>query len=166
MAIKKIPFDVQELVRNNTSGRCFICEFLRGNPIYGHIRVAETDGSVAFLNRYPTLFGSVIVAPKEHREQVTGDFAEEEYLELQRFIYKVAEGMRRVLSPERLYVLSLGSQAANAHVHWQIAPLPAGIPLEEQQYRALMHEEGIIEVSDSDLVDYARRLARSVPLIV
>jgi diadenosine tetraphosphate (Ap4A) HIT family hydrolase len=104
----------------------------------------------------------VIVAPKTHREQVTGDFDEEQYLSLQRFIYAIAEGMRRLLSPERLYILSLGSQAANSHVHWHIVPLPTGIPLEQQQYRALMHEEGVLEVSEADLVDYARSLAKTM----
>jgi histidine triad (HIT) family protein/ATP adenylyltransferase len=156
------PFDVAAYVRRSTSGRCFVCEFLRGAPNYEHITVAETEDAIAFLNRYPTLFGYVIVAPKRHVEQVTGDFAEAEYLELQRFIYRIAEGIRRVLSPERIYVLSLGSQAANAHVHWHVAPLPSGVPLEKQQYFALMHENGAIECNDAELRNYAAQVAHAV----
>jgi len=124
--------------------------------------VCQTDTAIAFLNKYPTLFGCVIVAPKEHREQVTGDFSESEYLDLQRLIFGVAEGMRRILAPERIYILSLGSQAANAHVHWHIAPLPQGVPLEEQQYRALMHESGVVEVSDREQVAFAAELRRAI----
>ena len=139
MARRRVPFDLEGLVRRSTSGRCFICEFLRGNPDYGHVGVYETSTAVVFLNKYPTLFGYVIVAPKEHREQVTGDFPEPEYLELQRLIFRVAEGIRRLLSPERIYILSLGSEAANSHVHWHLAPLPRGVPLAEQQFHALMH---------------------------
>jgi diadenosine tetraphosphate (Ap4A) HIT family hydrolase len=162
MARRRVPFDLDGLVRRSTSGRCFICEFLRGNPDYEHVAVYETSTSVAFLNKYPTLFGYVIVAPKEHREQVTGDFGEPEYLELQKLIFRVAEGMRRVLSPERIYILSLGSQAANSHVHWHIAPLPRGLPLAEQQFHALMHEQGVVEVAEWELVEYATQLHRAI----
>jgi diadenosine tetraphosphate (Ap4A) HIT family hydrolase len=159
VAYKKVAFNLDELLRKNTSGRCFVCEYVRGNHDYSHIKVSETSHAVAFLNRYPTLFGSVIVASKAHREQVTGDFEEAEYLELQRFIYKVAEAMRGLLAPERIYILSLGSRAANSHVHWHLAPLPVGIPLDKQQYHALMHEEGVIEVSEIELTEYAAKLA-------
>ena len=113
----------------------------------------------AFLSKYPTLFGYTIVAPKAHREQVTGDFSEIEYLDLQRFVYRVSEAVRVVAAPERMYVLSLGSQAANAHVHWHIAPLPEGVPLAQQQYYALMHEHGVLDVSPVDTAAFASRVA-------
>jgi diadenosine tetraphosphate (Ap4A) HIT family hydrolase len=114
------------------------------------------------LNKYPTLLGNVIVAPKDHREHVTGDFSESEYLELQRFIFKVAEGMRRVLAPERVYILSLGSKAANAHVHWHLAPLPPGVPLEQQQYHAMMHEKGVVSVSLQDQLVLAEKFKKAI----
>jgi len=135
---------------------------LKGNADYEHVVICETDTALAFLNRYPTLFGYVMVAPKEHRGQVTGDFSEQEYVELQRFIFRVAQGVRQVLSPERIYILSLGSQAANAHVHWHIAPLPRGVPLEQQQYHALMHEKGVVEVSHQEHVEFARKLKEAI----
>ena len=46
---------------------------------------------------------------------------------------------------ERTYLLSLGSQQGNAHLHWHVAALPPGVPYEQQQYHALMAEHGIIE---------------------
>jgi diadenosine tetraphosphate (Ap4A) HIT family hydrolase len=160
MVTGRVPFDVQRLVQRSTSGECFICQFVQGNPDYRHTMVAETEQAVAFLNRYPTIFGAVIVAPRKHLEHVTGDFAQDEYFELQKFIYGIAEAMRLVLSPERIYILSLGSQAANSHVHWHVAALPTGVPLEQQQYRALMHEEGVIETSEADLAEYAQKLRK------
>ena len=160
--MEKESFDIDAYVRRSTSGRCFICELLRESPGYEHVRVAETPHAIAFLNRYPTLFGYVIVAPKSHLEQVTGDFSEAEYLELQRFVFRVAEAVRRVLSPERIYVLSLGSEAANSHVHWHIAPLPNGVPLEQQQYHALMHENGVIACTDDELRRYAAEVGRLI----
>ena len=158
MTAERVPFDLATYVQRATSGRCFICEYLRGNPDYAHERIAETDTAVAFLNKYPTLFGYVIVAPKDHREHVTGDFSEDEYVDLHRFVHRVAEAMRRVLAPERIYVLSLGSQTANAHVHWHVAALPPGVPLEKQQYHALMHENGVIDADRAAVVDYVAKV--------
>ena len=140
------------------SGQCFICEFLSGNPVYEHILIHETHDAVAFLDKYPTMFGCTLVAPKRHVEQVTGDFSEQEYLELQKLVHRVSEAIRSLLSPERVYILSLGSQLANSHVHWHISPLPHGVPLEKQQYRALMHEHGTIVVTRKELEDFAADL--------
>lgn len=153
------PIDLGILYAAARSRRCFICEFLKGNPDFAHHEVARTRSAVAFLNKYPTLFGYVLVAPLAHIEQVTGGFDEAAYLEMQRFIYRVAEGMRKILAPERIYILSLGGQTMNSHVHWHIAALPPGVSPEEQQFRALMHERGVIRVNDAEMRDYAARLA-------
>jgi diadenosine tetraphosphate (Ap4A) HIT family hydrolase len=126
-----------DAIRGAVRGRCFICELLAGNPEFAHEVVFEDDDTICFLNKYPTLLGYVLIAPKHHLEQVTGDFSEEEYLRLQRVIYRVGEAVRAAVPTERLYVLSLGSQQANRHVHWHIAPLPPGVPFDQQQYRAV-----------------------------
>jgi hypothetical protein len=60
---------------------------------------------------------------------------------------------------ERLYVLSLGSHDGNAHVHWHVAPLPPGVPYREQQYAALMHENGYLDISGAELSTIAQRIA-------
>ncbi len=158
MQIEKTPIDLAELHKASAAGLCFICELLKGNPDFKHDVICESESAVAFLSRYPTLFGYTLVAPKRHIEQVTGDFSEQEYVELQRFIYRVGESIRKVLKPERLYVLSLGSQLANAHVHWHIAPLPPGVPFERQQYHALMHEHGVVAASEGDRQEFLRRV--------
>jgi diadenosine tetraphosphate (Ap4A) HIT family hydrolase len=152
----KHPVDVSSLRPSPDS--CFICKFIDQLPGYGHVKVYETENAVAFLNKIPTLFGYVLIAPKQHLEQVTGSFTLSEYLDLQQFIYQVSEAVRAVLQPERVYVFSLGSQSANAHVHWHIAPLPHGVPLEEQQYHALMHENGAIETNMHEMEQYAKKV--------
>jgi len=141
--------------------RCFICAIASGEDT-GHHVVWEDETAIAFLNRFPTLEGYVVVAPREHREQVTGDFSAEEYLAVQHVVYGVAEGVRAVLDPERVYVLSLASQAANAHVHWHVAPLPVGIPFEEQQLVALSWEHGILDRGDADMAALAERLRPAI----
>jgi len=115
-----------EAVRSELAGRCFICELLAGNPEYAHHVVYEDELAIAFLQRFQTLYGYVLVAPKEHREQVVADFSEDEYLELQRVIHLVGRALCRAVPTERLYVLSLGSQEGNRHIHWHLAPLPPG----------------------------------------
>jgi diadenosine tetraphosphate (Ap4A) HIT family hydrolase len=129
---KRVDFDA---VREELGDRCFICEMLAGNPDYEHYTVYEDDQAVAFLNRFPPLYGYVLVAPKEHKERVTGDFTTDEYLQLQTVVYRVGEAIRSVVPTERLYVLSLGSQQANRHVHWHLAPMPAGVTLSSSSLR-------------------------------
>lgn len=146
-----------DAVRRETRGRCFICELLSGNPEFRHHVVYEDEHAVAFLQRFQTLLGYVIVAPKEHREQVTGDFQLDEYLALQRVVHRVGEAVRRTVPTERLYVLSLGSQAGNRHVHWHLAPLPPGVPFEEQQLAALDSDQGL-DLSEEETADLAARI--------
>jgi diadenosine tetraphosphate (Ap4A) HIT family hydrolase len=146
-------------VRARVAGRCFICELLAGTPGYEHHVFYEDDVAIAFLNAYPTLYAQSIVAPREHREEVTGDFGLDEYLELQSVVHRVAEAVRAVVPTERLYVASLGSREANSHVHWHVAPLPPGVPFERQQLAAFAWEtEGVLDVPDEELAALAARL--------
>jgi diadenosine tetraphosphate (Ap4A) HIT family hydrolase/pimeloyl-ACP methyl ester carboxylesterase len=142
-------------------GRCFICETVAGSPGFRHHVVYEDDAAVAFLNRYPALLGHVLVAPKEHREHVTADFGEEEYLALQAVVRRVGEAVRQAVPAERLYVLSLGSQEANRHVHWHVAPLPPGVPLEEQQLAAL-GMDCVLDLDDAEMADLAERIRSEI----
>jgi diadenosine tetraphosphate (Ap4A) HIT family hydrolase len=155
---RKVDF---EAIRKRLDGRCFICELLAGNPDYRHHVVYEDDAVVAFLNAYPPLYGYVLVAPREHREQVTGDFTRDEYLALQAVISRVGEAVRTVVPTERLYILSLGSQQANRHVHWHVAPLPPGVALERQQFSAL-DTKLCLDLSDQEMADLAARLRAAI----
>ncbi len=140
------------------SGPCFICEIVEGNPEYRHHVIYEDGEHIVFLNKYPTLYGYVLVSPKEHRIQVTGDFTPEAYLRLQRLLYHVAEAVRRTVPTERVYLLSLGSQQGNQHVHWHIVPLPPGVPYDEQQLAALDFRRGILNLSPTEMEALAGRL--------
>ena len=110
---RKLIFDFQPFDRvayeKRSNGPCFICEMLAGNSDYQHHLMYEDQTAVIFPNKYPTVYGSTLVAPREHREQATGDFTLEDYLTLQRLIYQVAEALRQLLPTERVYILPLGS---------------------------------------------------------
>jgi diadenosine tetraphosphate (Ap4A) HIT family hydrolase len=45
---------------------------------------------------------------------------------------------------ERLYVFSFGSNQGVAHVHWHLAPLPPGVPFEQQQFAAVTRAEQLV----------------------
>jgi diadenosine tetraphosphate (Ap4A) HIT family hydrolase len=159
-AYRTRPVDF-EAIRARLRGRCFICEMLAGNLEFRHHVVYEDETAVAFLNRYPTLYGYVLVAPREHREQVTSDFRRDEYLALQEVVHRVGEAVRRVVPTERLYILSLGSQAGNRHVHWHIAPLPPRVPFAQQQLAAL-DSNRVLDLSDDEMADLAARIHRAI----
>jgi diadenosine tetraphosphate (Ap4A) HIT family hydrolase len=150
-----------EALRRDLGDRCFICELVAGNPEFAHPVVYEDESAIAFLNKYPALYGYVLVAPKEHREHVTGDFTREEYLELQDVVRRVGEAVRSAVPTERLYVLSLGSKEGNRHVHWHVAPLPPGVPFEAQQFAAL-DTNLRLDLSEDELRDLAARIRQGI----
>lgn len=144
--------DLEAYTRVARSGRCFIC----APDLAGNHEILLDDGEhIAFLARFPTMLGYVLVCPKRHVEHVVRDLDLGAYLRLQSVVHRVAQAVESVVGSERTYLLSLGSQQGNAHVHWHIAPLPAGIPYEEQQYHALMAENGVIPWSAGEAASLA-----------
>ena len=157
------PFDVNTYIDRIQNGPCFICEMVHGRVDANHI-IYQDHLSLAFLNKYPVLYGYVLVAPIAHKEQVTGDFTLEEYLALQRRVYQVGEAVRRTVEIERVYILSLGSQQGNCHVHWHIAPLPYGVPFQQQQLEALGMEHGFLDIPESECAALAKRIRQNMAL--
>ena len=145
-------FDTEAYGASVRNQGCFICGLVAGHPAFAHHVIHEDDQAIVFLNRYPAMAGYVLVCPKAHLEQVTGDFSRREYLALQSLVYDASEALRRLLFVERVYILSLGSQQANRHVHWHIAPLPPGVPLEDQQFAALdVERAGVVALEPAEM---------------
>jgi len=155
-------FDLDAYVEEVTSDRgCFICRLVQGEP--GHAVIYRDDDHVAFLNRFPTLVGYTLVAPTRHRERVVDDFDLDGYVALQTLIHRLGRALSATVPTERLYVLSLGSQEGNSHVHWHLAPLPPGVPYSDQQFRALMTEaNGYLDIPVQDQAALARRIAAAM----
>ena len=144
------------------TGSCFVCGIVARDPDFaGHHILYEDEDAVAFSNRWPTRRGYTLVAPKGHREQLTGDLTVEEHLALQRVVYRAAEAVGEEVGAERVYVLSLGSDGGNAHVHWHVVPLPPGAPCEEQQFAAVMLETaGALDMPEDEKAALAARRGR------
>jgi histidine triad (HIT) family protein len=101
------------------------------------------------------------MCPREHREDLARDLTKDEYLRLQEKVYLLARALKKLFDAERIYVLSLGSQEANSHLHFHVVPLPPGIPLEEQQYHALMAENGVLHIEEDEMAQQARQIAEA-----
>ena len=161
-AVPRRPLDLAVYERRVREGRCFVCQTLAGDPDYpGHL-VWTDDHAIAFLAKDPPLLGTTLVAPRAHREHVTADFTLQDYLALQRLVYLVGEAVRQELPTERLYIMSVGSQQGNRHVHWHVAPLPPGVPYRQQQLAAFCLERGVVALPDEELADLARRIGARV----
>jgi diadenosine tetraphosphate (Ap4A) HIT family hydrolase len=158
----KVPFDVATYMRrtrdNARTGSCFVCSIVAGD-VDSHVVIAQDDVAVSFLAKSPTLVGYALLAPVEHRTDVVEGFTEDEYVELQRRVHRLGRAVSRAVPTERLYVLALGSHQGNAHVHWHLAPLPPGVPYEQQQYAALMHEHGFLDIPADDQAALAVSIA-------
>lgn len=161
MFVERQQLDIKAYLADIQSKPCFICGIISGDDRAHHL-IYRDEVAIAFLNKYPTLYGHTLVAPLQHREQVTGDFTPDEYLALQRVVYRVAEAVRRALPTERMYILSLGSQQGNRHVHWHIAPLPPGVPFEQQQLEALSISKGYLQLSDAEMSELAERIKSNI----
>lgn len=146
--VTRHPLDLAAYELRVRTGRCFICALVQREPGSHHEIVWEDAEHIAFLNRYPTLYGYTIVAPRRHLERIERDLDKDAYLRLQSVVYAVARALEAVVDCERTYVLSLGSQHGNSHIHWHVAPLPSGVPYGEQQFHALMSEHGVIDWDD------------------
>jgi hypothetical protein len=77
---------------------------------------------------------------------------------LQRWVYRVGQAVQRVVPTERLYILRLGSQQGNRHVHWHMAPLLAGVPYHKQQLTALTMSRGQIPITPEEMLALARQI--------
>lgn len=134
---KRVDFDLESYIERVRTGPCFVCAIARGDASSPAHVVTRDEHHIAFLPNLHVLRGYVLVAPIEHREAVVGDFSLDEYLALHRVVHRVARALQATVPTERVYILSLGSQQGNTHVHWHVAALPPGVPYDEQQFPSL-----------------------------
>lgn len=159
---QSIPIDTaayaERLRRDNDAGHCFICRIVEGRQPTSDIVVYRDHACVAFFPVPYRLLGYLLVAPLHHRRDVITEFTEEEYLALQRRIHRLGRAITGLVPTERLYVFSFGSHEGIDHVHWHLAPLPPGVPFDQQQFAAVDKPEQL-DISDGDKVDLACQIA-------
>jgi histidine triad (HIT) family protein/ATP adenylyltransferase len=158
----RVAFDFELYSRRVREGPCFVCAFLAGHEDYRHHRLYEDGDTIAFLARQPVQLGYCLVAPKTHVESWIDEMEEHEFLRFQSVVRRVARAVAATVPTERMYSLSLGSQQGNAHVHWHLAPLPPGVPYHQQQFQALMAENGVLPVHDAAQAGLAERIRQQL----
>jgi diadenosine tetraphosphate (Ap4A) HIT family hydrolase len=141
---------------------CFVCRMVTGDIRLPENVIHEDEHALVFLDGYPRAYGYTLVAPKEHREQVTGEFTLEEYIDLHRLVYRVSEAVREEVGAERMYIFTYGSNQGNSHVHWHVVPLPPGVPYEEQQGAWASWSKGVLEIPQEEMASLAARIGRRV----
>jgi diadenosine tetraphosphate (Ap4A) HIT family hydrolase len=144
---------------------CFVCRMVQGEVRLLENIIYEDDRALVFLDAYPRAYGYTLVAPKEHREQVTGDFTIEEYLYLQQLVYRVSEAIRAEVGAERMYIYSFGSNQGNSHAHWHLVPPPPGVPYDEQQGAWANWSKGVLRIPKEEMTSLAERIGRRVERI-
>jgi diadenosine tetraphosphate (Ap4A) HIT family hydrolase len=157
--------DMEAMHRGFQTGPCFVCEMVDDNTRFPENLIREDDKTLVFLDAYPRAYGYTLVAPKEHRERVTADFAMEEYLSLQRLVYQVTEAVREEVGAERMYLYTFGSNQGNSHVHWHVVPLPPGVPYEEQQGAWASWGKGVLKIPSEEMAALAQRIGRRIERI-
>jgi diadenosine tetraphosphate (Ap4A) HIT family hydrolase len=160
---RRVPFDAAAYVERSRSGNCFVCRVAAGASPRKEFIVHRDDHHIAFLPNFHVQRGYVLVAPIEHREGVVEDFSLDDYLALQTLVRAVGRALSQTVPTERIYVLSLGSQDGNAHVHWHVVALPPGVPYEQQQFVALMHEtNGVLDLTDDERAELSNALRANI----
>ena len=154
--------DMESFHHGMRTNPCFVCEIVEGTNEFPQYFVYEDEKAVAFLDAFPRVYGYVLVAPKEHREQVTGDFTVDEYLDLQRIVHRVSEAVREEVGAERMYLYTFGSNQGNAHIHWHAVPLPPGVPYEDQQGAWASWSMGVLEIPHQEMASLAACIGRKM----
>jgi len=113
--MKKIKFDIKKLKKLDKK-KCFICK----NQINKENIIYENNEIIAFLDLYPPTKGYILVATKKHIEEVT-ELSENEYLNLQKILFKISKAIKKAFNPKRIYILKTGDLVA--HLHFHIMPI-------------------------------------------
>ena len=150
--------DMEAMQHGFQAQPCFVCTMMYADARFPENIVYEDDLALVFLDGYPRAYGYTLVAPKEHREQVTKDFTMEEYLGLQRLVYRVTEAVREEVGAERMYLFTLGSNEGNSHVHWHVVSLPPGVPYEDQQGAWTSWGRGVLRIPRQEMASLAARI--------
>ena len=150
--------DMEDMHRGFRTEPCFVCRMVDGDILFSENIVYEAERFLVFLDGYPRAYGYTLVAPKEHREQVTGDFTMEKYIGLQRLVYRVTDAVRQEVGAERMYIFTFGANEGNSHVHWHVVPLPPGVPYEVEQGKWASWSRGVLEIPRQEMAALADRI--------
>ena len=143
---------------------CFICNIVNGGDKRDeHVIIDENEHFIAFLNNYPTEAGHSLVCPKKHIRHIFKDLDDSQYIEFLKYAKKIGSAIQDALSPDRMYLVSVGSNELNDHVHFHLFPLPVNTPFDEQQFAALDHnKKPILNFSREEKEELADKIRNKI----
>ncbi len=109
--MKKEKFDISKLEKVGKD-KCFICDC----KISKEEIVFENEHFIVFLDMFPPTKGYTILAPKKHVEDIT-ELSEEEYLNLQRLLYRISIAIKNAFNPQRICLVNSGGLLTHFHFH-------------------------------------------------
>ena len=109
-------------------------------------KVLENENFLAFLDIFPLAKGHVLVIPKKKTDYIF-DITSDEYLELWRFVQKVAKAMDKVIDCKRIGVAVIGLEVPHAHIH--LVPLNDVSDINFERPKLSFSEEEMNEVAQN-----------------
>ena len=109
-------------------------------------KVLENENFIAFLDIYPLVKGHVLVIPKKEIDYLF-DIVSDEYLELWKFVQKVAKAMDKVIDCKRIGVAVIGLEVPHAHIH--LVPLNNVSDINFERPKLSLSEEEMNEVAQN-----------------
>tara|TARA_B100000508_G_scaffold141054_1_gene145681 strand:+ start:5738 stop:6130 length:393 start_codon:yes stop_codon:yes gene_type:complete len=79
-------------------------------------KVAENEHCIAFLDIFPLQKGHTLVIPKKETDKLF-DLDSETYSELLSFTHKIAKGLEKAISCNRVGMAVVGFEVPHAHIH-------------------------------------------------
>ncbi len=116
-------------------------------------KVAEDDHYLAFLDINPLQKGHTLVVPKKEVDYIF-DLDDATLADLHVFAKKVAKGIEKVVTCNRIGVVILGLEIPHAHVHL--------IPMDNE--RDVEFSKGRMNVNDAELQEMAGKIREHVKL--
>lgn len=138
-------------------GACAMCHlYASARPILSSRRAR------AFLNRFPTRWGHVLVLAERHVTSFN-ELSEEEHADASALLFAAARRIEERLGPARVFTACLGTALAalpmsSPHLHWHVVPTGGG----ERPADVFTWSHGIWTGSDAEWADLYARLAEPV----
>ena len=116
---------------------CIACKLISGElPSY---KVYEDDKTLAFLEIHPITEGHVVIASKQHVEDIWG-LDDETYQHVLMVGRNIAHKIKAIFDPARVGVIVEGMEFA--HAHFKVFPINSGMkePLNDQVIDDINHD--------------------------
>jgi diadenosine tetraphosphate (Ap4A) HIT family hydrolase len=127
------------------------------------MRLAESEGAVALLSRYPVRWGQCLVILREHAVTLT-EVDGEAFADAARLAHRVGVALETTLKPARCYVAALGTAEDGVpmtfrHLHFNVIPVPE---IDARPRQVLTWAHGIYDGDPSEWDEICTSLRRAL----